>query len=126
MRISESTVKKVFIWCKGNFGESEFHDTYPKLAISDVTEYLLGEFDDENNILYVNVKKHENLMDLIATVIHEYVHYLQNTYEHYDRLYNEYVIDENADYYKNPFEEEARRISFQSCYPCYMAINNIK
>ena len=78
---------------------------------------MLGEYDKEDNIIYLRIQGHRNIYNLANTVIHEYVHYMQpthgNWYERYDRTHG---------YKENPYEVEAYHIGETYAVECAKAV----
>jgi hypothetical protein len=68
----------------------------------------MGEFDEDFNIITVFSKNHKSLIEFIKTIIHEYVHYLQ------DPIYLEYCDNTYEVGEDNPVEVEAEERA--KCY----------
>jgi Zn-dependent peptidase ImmA (M78 family) len=105
---NEVSAKIVLNWCIKNMGISHFHNTTPKIEISKKKSNRMGEFDEDFNIITVFSKNHKSLIEFIKTIIHEYVHYLQ------DPIYLEYCDNTYEVGEDNPVEVEAEERA--KCY----------
>ena len=65
-----------------------------------------GYFDRDKNLININVKSHKTLVSICDTVIHEFVHWLQNL-KYYHRYEKKYGYD------NNPYELEAITVAKQ-------------
>lgn len=65
----------------------------------------MGEYNVDDNIIYVNPKKHRSLKEWVNTVIHEYTHFKQNIDGMYDKYYTKY----GRTYENHPHEVAADR-----------------
>ena len=105
---NEVSAKIIVNWCIKNMGVSHFRDTTPMIEISKKKSNRMGEFDEDYNIITVFKKNHKSLIEFIRTIIHEYVHYLQ------DPIYLEYCDNTYEDGEDNPVEVEAEERA--KCY----------
>ena len=65
-------------WCIDRYGAS-IHNDLDTLQIKFRSKLeFYGEYDSEDNVIYVNPTKHGTLIELVNTVIHEYTHFKQN------------------------------------------------
>jgi uncharacterized protein YjaZ len=94
-------------WCKEFFGLNErkktklsFEFTTRKRSMGNAMVY--GNYCFYRNKMTIHEPACETLYDVVATVIHEYTHYLQVR-----RKYREYEITRY--YSQNPMEREAKR-----------------
>lgn len=111
--ITRKEILQILDWCKENLGRSKYFSIRKlKLRIHKDIHYL-GQFDISKNIMYINPTRHKNRIELAETVIHEYVHFLQNPKE-YDRLYRH----DFKDYYDHPHEREAEMIALKLGKKC--------
>ena len=65
---------------------------------------FIGVFDIQKNCIYVKPKAIADEYDLIATIIHEYVHFQQD-YKEYERL--DSILPRKRFYFDHPHEKEA-------------------
>jgi len=92
-------------WCKIKFGESEFIDEELKIRIrkgKDKYGVYQGIYDGPINTMIINPRG--SLINICDTVIHEYIHYLQDMW-----VYNELL--EEYGYEDHPQEIEAETIA---------------
>lgn len=69
---------------------------------------FIGFYDYEDNEIVIRITGHRNFYNLIETLIHEYIHYLQPTSGGwYERYYKQY----NYKYNNHPHEVEAYYLS---------------
>ena len=85
------------------FGESPYYKGWlPFLVIyhdaGDVG--LLGEFDEDQETIFINLATHNTTKQVIMTMLHEYCHYLQHP-TWYTRYANKYS------YHDHPYEIQA-------------------
>ena len=108
-------VNEVYPLIKQYYGKSKFNSKAPKInyhhnifaRITGVAEAEgdcspSAEFEHETNTIWIYYPEMKNEQDIIQTIIHEYVHYLQDKSE-MKRLYDE----EGYEYDNHPFELEA-------------------
>lgn len=94
-------------WCKKNLGINK-RKPHPKISVrmkvrDDEGEWY-GVYIWEENRIVISLDKNKSMVDIVATVIHEYTHYLQSM-----RKYYEYF---NTHYYStHPYEKQAIRNS---------------
>lgn len=94
----------VFMWCVKKWGESRHNKKIPTVVVfhNDKTKYL-GSYDEELHQLRIDIKAHSGVLDLMATIIHEYTHYKQNIAENYNKYLYRYG------YHRHPYEKAANR-----------------
>jgi len=102
---NRQTAKLALEWCIKKWGKSKFHKDYPKLIVyKNHKEELTGWFNDEKNIIFINLKHQDSVLELVKTVIHEYTHFQQNTKDKYDKLARKF---KNKPYEEHPLEKQA-------------------
>ncbi len=115
--ISRKHIVSILDWCRENLGRSRFFSNESlRIRISTKLKRCIGEFDIEKNCIYVNPKKNDDELDLIATVIHEYVHFKQD-YEEYERI--ELQLPRRRNYFDHPLEKEAEDLAQLLKTRCY-------
>lgn len=120
--LSKMDMLVVLDWCKKKLGRSKYYSIKKlKLRINTKTNYL-GLFDTGKNTIHVNPDAHENIVHLIETIIHEYVHFKQNPKE-YDRLRRVFDFE---DYFEHPHEQEAETIALNLGRICYFELRKHK
>jgi len=94
-------------WCYQTLGHSKFHPPFKlRVYIQDKQMPDFGYFDRDKNLININVKSHKTLVSICDTVIHEFVHWLQNL-KYYHRYEKKYGYD------NNPYELEAITVAKQ-------------
>jgi site-specific DNA-adenine methylase len=101
---------RVMNWCKRNVGLNYRRHTYPLLEWHSVGEDC-GDYDFEDNIISVYKNKHNSVVEIISTIIHEWAHYKQSTKKYYE-------YDEKFDYHENPFEIQANELADKLKWQC--------
>jgi Zn-dependent peptidase ImmA (M78 family) len=115
--IKRKHVVKMLDYCIFTFGPSKFQDEYPSISIKFKVKdkNFLGEYDGEENCIYINVNAHNSALELCSTVIHEYVHYLQDTTKYdmyfykYRRSYNTHPYEITANSKAEKHKRECKR-----------------
>ncbi len=116
MRIHKGHAKRIFDWCKTNYGRSKYAN-YPTLSyrkfngfdeegLDGYYEPILNEIRINSDISLLNDHKY-----LTSTIIEEYIHYTQSDAQ-YQRLADKY------DYDNHPFEIEAKRVASRDSKRC--------
>ncbi len=84
------------------YGISKYTEDLPNLVlIHDSGDYAMGTFEEEVEEIVVNVAQCRTRKDVIGTMIHEYVHYLQPRNGWYVRYSKKYSYD------NHPYEKQA-------------------
>jgi hypothetical protein len=114
-------VDKIYAWCKSKYGRSRYNGRYPDIAFKK-SDYYTGEdwgyYDEDEQLIYINKDKHENLEDLVHTIVHEYTHYKQSMY-HY-RILSIYL-----DPHENPLELEADMVAERDTPECLVYLESL-
>lgn len=104
--ISRKSALLTLEWCIQKYGGSIHNDL-------DTLEIKLrsglenqGEYESDDNIIYLNPKRHRSLLQWVNTVIHEYTHFRQNI----DGMYTKYY-ELGRTYENHPHEVAANRIA---------------
>jgi predicted SprT family Zn-dependent metalloprotease len=116
--VTRNDMLVILDWCKNYLGRSKYFSVKNlKLRVKKNSKFL-GHFNIEENHIEINPYIHESFIDLIETIIHEYVHFLQNPKEgdYFDRQY-EYKY-----YYDHPHEYEAESMALMFNKKCYKDI----
>ena len=85
--ISRKTALLALEWCALRYGPSKFAKLKTLHVRLDSSLDCYGEYDCINNEIILNPRKHRTLKSWVATVIHEYTHFLQPMDEKYDRYF---------------------------------------
>lgn len=111
--VTRKEILQILDWCKTYFGRSKYFSIRKlKFRIDNKMKYL-GQFDISKNIIYINPCRHKNKIELAETVIHEYVHFLQNPKE-----YNRLLRVDYADYFDHPHERQAETLALKLGRKC--------
>lgn len=107
-------------WCKKNLGRSKYFSVRAlQIKFKSNLEYYLATFDVERNCIEINPNKIENYLDLVATIIHEYIHFQQNPSK-YEEI--ELKLPRLRYYYDHPYEAEAEEVAQKRKKECYNSI----
>jgi hypothetical protein len=109
IKTAEKISYEVLIWCINNVGESKYHREFPLIFARyelNKKSRCCGEYDPLYNIIFIYTKLNYTPLQLINTVVHEYIHYLQcpKWIARYMKMY------ERRDH-KNPYENVATRMA---------------
>jgi hypothetical protein len=98
--ISKKSAKLALDWCISKYGPSRFADLDSLQIRLDSKMEDFGVYDEIDNIIFLNPKRHTTLKEWVETVIHEYVHFKQPIYEKYSKYFEEY----GRNYNNHPYE----------------------
>jgi len=101
---------RVMNWCKSNVGVNGRRKYLPALEWSATGEDC-GDYDFEDNIISVYKNQHNSVVEIISTIIHEWVHYKQSAKKYYE-------YDKIFDYHENPFEIQANEFADKLKWKC--------
>ena len=101
---------RVMNWCKGNVGLNYRRSYLPILEWHKRGEDC-GDYDFEDNIISIYKNQHRSVLEIVETIIHEWVHYRQSRVKYYE-------YDEKFGYAGNPLEKEAEKIASNLKYKC--------
>jgi Zn-dependent peptidase ImmA (M78 family) len=109
---------KILEWCKQKYGRGS--KPYPHIEFRK-PDYLNGEsadgeYDYEDNFMYINSQIHKNLESLACTIIHEYIHYRYHNKRSYNKLSDVFK------YNNHPMEQEADKISNRDKKKCVVEL----
>jgi hypothetical protein len=104
--INKQTVKLALNWCVEKLGESNYNESPPKLfCYNRVGQDARGYYKDDTNTLVIYLLSHTSVLDLIRTVVHEYIHFLQDP-EEYEK-YIDVFVGRGGNFDNHPHEQEA-------------------
>ncbi len=115
--INRKNTLKIVQWCHINYGYSKFNTT--NITVKFVKGYciddinILGEYESETNTIFIYKKPHKSFIDFIRSVIHEFVHYLND-----DEMYQKYLEVHHKSYYHHPHEIKAEAIANRDKRKC--------
>ena len=107
--ICRKTATLTLAWCIERYGPSIHNDlsTLDLKLRSSWENY--GEYDPDDNCIYLNPKKHRSLLEWVNTIIHEYTHLKQNINGMYTKYYDRY----GRTYDNHPHEVAANKIAYR-------------
>jgi hypothetical protein len=76
--VNPYSLNLIFEWCAKNIGKSLFYSDFPRIIYYINKKGSFGEFCTEENIIYIYLKSHRSLRELVDTFLHEYFHYMQD------------------------------------------------
>jgi len=124
---TRSDAVKIYRWCMNEYGRSKINGSYPELIFRKpdyLTEDCYGEYDSISNTLFISKTENIHLIDLIDTIIHEWIHYLQPIRSHLRTMRSEKRLHE-AFNNKDPLEIEAQKIAKRDKKKCFLQIYKI-
>jgi hypothetical protein len=101
-------------WCKKEFGVNNRKQYELTYALVKGSEDECGEYDAEENKIYIYWSSLDNVEEIIKTCIHEWTHYKQPILTQYHKY--------KGGYNRHPFEKEANRNEVQYYKSCWDAI----
>ena len=114
LKLHRGHATKILEWCKKKYGRSKYNGRYPDIAFKK-SDYYTGEdwgyYDEEEQLIFVSKDKHENLEDLVHTIIHEYTHYLQSMH-HYQ------ILALYLEHHEHPLEIQAEETANRDTPEC--------
>jgi|688.fasta_scaffold09879_3 hypothetical protein len=97
----------VLEWCNNNIMTNPIK--IPELVISNRhTKKMYGVFCPKSNEITVYLKKHQTILELTNTIIHEFVHATQKG-KGFEKNYD--ALSKSLGYWNNPYEIESRNIA---------------
>lgn len=114
--INRKNARKIFEWCKKEFGPSTINGPYPRLIFHKKHKGWAGHYDPWKREMHVYGSRHKTFMGFIGTIIHEYAHYLQPLKSQYSKLAQTYS------YKGHPLEREANRMEQKYKWSCYYEV----
>jgi len=111
--VNKKNLKLILKYCKLTFGKSLFKRKLPKVVLSNKrnVDRTMAYYYYEKNIIVIYKNEHKSMIQIICSVIHEYIHYLQDI-RRYGNLLTKYG------YNNHPYEIEAQKISNNHKYKC--------
>ena len=105
--ISRKSALLALDWCIEKYGPSRFAALETlRIKLDSRVDYL-GSYDELDNLILLNPKRHKTLKDWVTTVIHEYTHFRQPIFEKYDDYFERY----GRNYDNHPYEITANNKS---------------
>jgi hypothetical protein len=105
--ISKKSAQLTLDWCINRYGVSIHNDILTlDIKFRSKLEFY-GEYDADDNTIYLNPVKHKTLGEWVNTIIHEYTHFRQNI----DGMYTKYYVKYGRTYENHPHEVTAHRVA---------------
>ena len=105
--ISKKSARLTLDWCINRYGVSIHNDILTlDIKFRSKLEFY-GEYDADDNTIYLNPVKHKTLAEWVNTIIHEYTHFRQNI----DGMYTKYYVKYGRTYENHPHEVTAHRVA---------------
>jgi len=105
-------------WCKNNLSSNK---EMPIIWVDFDSSRIYGEYQIDENEIFIYPKRHKNIKDIIDTTIHEWVHFLQDKKGLLNSL-EVYKFSNNL----NPNEIEAIEIAEENINKCWKDIKQGK
>jgi Zn-dependent peptidase ImmA (M78 family) len=110
-------VRKIFKWCKNNYGMNENHPIFKWKVIKNTKESdVYGIYILDDNCIEIYWNNMNNVSDIILTCIHEYNHYLQQPYR------SKYL---RVAYSHNIYQRKAEHIALKDYKKCWKQIKTM-
>lgn len=104
----------VLEWCRKKLGKSKFCSVKKiKIRVNNRIQHR-GELKKNYSTIYLNLKKHSTDLEIIETIIHEYVHAQQDLVQYYLLK----VLNDYNKYFDHPYEKEAESIAKKLSKQC--------
>lgn len=105
--VSRKSALLTLEWCIARYGPSIHNDLSTlDLKLRSGLEFM-GEYDFEENTIFLNPTRHKTLKEWVNTIIHEYTHFKQDI----DGMYTKYYMKYGRTYENHPHEVAAERIA---------------
>lgn len=124
----KSAMQMAVLWCYFKYGRSIWNVAPLRVSICNTMRKLCGYYEtyelettegwETIAMIRINPSNHSTLKSVVETVIHEYIHHLQqiDMYERYFSLgYN---------YSDHPFEKEASAVALRDTDECFKWISD--
>jgi hypothetical protein len=107
-KVDRKFVNSIFDYCISQFGYSKYQRVLPRLILYNrpcrSEPENCGYYDYSKNVICIFKPSHRSCLDLVNTIVHEYVHYLQSEKKYYK-------LEKKHEYKDHPFEVEAYEIA---------------
>lgn len=113
----KNLVKSIIQWAEINIKMGKKRKIRPLVTISNArnTKYC-GTYNPSNKTIVVYIKNNPDVLILIDTCIHEYIHHLQLRGINDNIRYNK--LTKSKGYWENDYEIEARELATKYKYQC--------
>ena len=120
----KSLVISIIQWAEANIKMGKKRKIRPLVTISTSknTKYC-GTYNSSNKTVVIYIKNNPDLLTLIDTCIHEYIHHLQLRGINDNSRYNK--LTKSKGYWENDYEIEARELATKYKYRCLKALKMV-
>jgi len=114
-------VELIIQWAAVNIKMGKKRKIRPLVSISTSknTKYC-GVYNSSNKTIIVYLKNNQDILTLVDTCIHEYIHHLQLRGINDNSRYNKLTMSKG--YWENDYEIEARELATKYKYQCLKAL----
>ncbi|WWT39450.1 hypothetical protein [Microcystis phage Mel-JY01] len=118
-----SFIDAAHTWCVNTFGYNTQYETPPGIywvwrSCEMEMPNALGMFSSVENSIEIRIRGHRNYLNLVDTIIHEYIHHLQPAHGGWHTRYNNMY-----GYFDSPYEREARYYAYTHAPLCLNNLN---
>jgi hypothetical protein len=120
----KTLVISIIQWAEANIKMGKKRKIRPLVTISNSmnTKYC-GTYNSSNKTIVVYRKNNPDVLTLIDTCIHEYIHHLQLRGINDNSRYNK--LTKSKGYWENDYEIEARELATKYKYQCLKALKMV-
>jgi hypothetical protein len=120
----KTLVISIIQWAEANIKMGKKRKIRPLVTISNSmnTKYC-GTYNSSNKTIVVYIKNNHDVLTLIDTCIHEYIHHLQLRGINDNSRYNK--LTKSKGYWENDYEIEARELATKYKYQCLKALKMV-
>ena len=120
----KSLVISIIQWAEANIKIGKKRKIRPLVTISTSknTKYC-GTYNSSNKTIVIYIKNNPDVLTLIDTCIHEYIHHLQLRGINDNSRYNK--VTKSKGYWENDYEIEARELATKYKYQCLKALKMV-
>jgi hypothetical protein len=117
-------VELIIQWAETNMKMGKKRKIRPLVTISNSknTKYC-GTYNSSNKTIVIYIKNNPDVLTLIDTCIHEYIHHLQLRGINDNSRYNK--LTKSKGYWENDYEIEARELATKYKYQCLKALKMV-
>ena len=117
-------VELIIQWAEINIKMGKKRKIRPLVTISNSrsTKYC-GIYNSSNKTIVIYIKNNPDVLTLIDTCIHEYIHHLQLRGINDNSRYNK--LTKSKGYWENDYEIEARELATKYKYQCLKALKMV-
>ena len=117
----KNLVISIIQWAEANIKMGKKRKIRPLVTISTSknTKYC-GVYNSSNKTIIVYLKNNQDILTLVDTCIHEYIHHLQLRGINDNSRYNK--LTKSKGYWENDYEIEARELATKYKYQCLKAL----